>query len=560
MSDERRERNRGVYGQGAQSSVPVGIPSPQSCFLIRVTPHATLDRVLDQLRDGPPGSVTLLLDPLSVLFATPDHFRALDAVRVSRRLSVTIEVADAHRTGLALAFGYRVRAPGDYPARDTAPVNDIQYGPPNRTGAVPVQVGAVGSRQSAVARSQHPSHQEVARNTHTTRKASAVLRRLRVALLVVGVALCTVVAAGVIVWNVQTADVSVQPMEQSFSQVVPFAVSVAPTNDPNTLQTTPFETTLTREGDAPATGSTNVPDGVASGLMTFRSRADGATTIKAGTALKGPHDLSYLTQSDIVVPGLDFVRGKLGEVTAKVQAAQPGPVGNLAAGFSARFTDNVTYISGDITGGTEKQVAVVTDSDIASVRARLESDLRMRALTEVNALLPAGATALNDYLTLGTPTTSAQPAVGAQAESVHVHITIAARLPVYNTADFDALVDRRLSEAVRAAGTTDGGAREVLPTSVVKSKPTFVDVQGPLVRYFATVTGKTRAIVSDADLARLRGSLVGKDARGAEQLLAGDPKLSGHSIHYGPAWLPKIVRDRMPHRSSQIHLHSSVQP
>jgi hypothetical protein len=512
--------------------------------VIRVTQHATLERVLDQLRDDPSGSVTLLLDPLSVLFATPDHFRALDAVRLARRLSVTIEVADAHRTGLALAFGYRVRPPGNHHEGGTAPVPDIQYGPPNRTGAIHVAPRPVAS----------PVEDALDHDTNRVRVARRSWRGLWIALLSMMIVLCVVGSAGALIWHVHTADVTVQPLEESFSRVVTFAVSVTPTDDPNALQTKMFETTIMREGDAAATGAATVPDGTASGVMTFRSRADGATTLKSGTTLKGPHDVSYVLQSDVVVPGLDFVRGQLGEASGKVRASQPGPTGNLGGGFSARYTDNVTYISGDITGGTEKQVAVVSDADIAGVRARLEGELRMHALTEVNAALPSGATALNDYLTLRPPAVTAQPSVGAQADTVHVRMAITAQIPMYQNTDFDALIDRRLTEAVRDENLTAGGAKQVLPETVAKSKPVFVDVQGPLVRYFATVTGKTRTILTDADLTRLRTALVRRDARGAEQVLSSERGLGGYTIHYGPSWLPTPFRERMPRTSSHIHL------
>lgn len=535
--------------------------------VIRVTQHATLERVLDQLRDGPSGSATLRLDPLSVIFATPDHFRALDAVRVARRLSVTIEVADAHRTGLALAFGYRVRPLGTYSERDTAPVNDVQFGPPNRTGAI------VGSQQSAPVagapssrESRCPSQMLLPLETVGSRQArqSVGEERKRGARFSLLIALCSLLVCGIIgltvvVLRVHTADVSLRPMEEPFSRVVPFAVSVTPTNDPNALPTTLFEAPISREGDAPATGKTSVPDGTAAGSMTFRSRADGATTIKAGTTLKGPRDVSYLLESDVAVPGLNFIKGQLGEASGKVHAAQPGPAGNLAVGFSARYTDNVTYISGDIAGGSEKQVAVVAEEDIVGLRARLERDLRMHALTEANAALPSGATALNDYLTLRPPAAMAQPPVGTQADSVHVRLTITAQVPVYQNADFDALIDRRLTEAVRDASTTDGGARRVLPETVVKSKPVFVDVQGPLVRYFASVTGTTRAVLTDADLSRIRAALAGRDARGAELALSGEPALGGHTIRYGPSWLPALLRDRMPRGQSHVHVRVSTQ-
>lgn len=547
MINDRRIKTAESVG----SSLPPSIPEPQSSHVLRVTQHTTLERVLDLLRDGPPGNVTLLLDPLSVLFATPDHFRALDAVRLACRLSVTIEVADAHRTGLALAFGYRVRPPGNHPEDRTAPVPDIQYGPPNRTGVI-LAPPLVAAQPSAVA--VRPQH--IAQPANGARRFSR--RGMRIALLSVAIAFCGVIGAGGVVWHVHTADVTVQPLEESFSRVVPFAVSVTPTDDPNALQTKMFETTITREGDAAATGTTTVPDATASGVMTFRSRADGVTTLKSGTALKGPHDVSYVLQSDVAIPGLDFVRGQLGEASGKVRASQPGPAGNLAGGFSARYTDNVTYISGDITGGTEKQVAVVSDNDIASTRARLESELRMHALTEVNAALPPGVTALNDYLALPQPNVTALPPAGTQADTVHIRLAITARVPIYQNADFDALIDRRLTEAVRDTNLAADGEKQVLPETVAKSKPVFIDVQGPLVRYSATVTGKTRAILSDTDLARMRAALVGRDAHSAEQILSNERAVGGYAIHYSPSWMPTPLRDRMPRTPSHISLHDGA--
>jgi len=515
---------------------------PHSTRVIRVTRNATLGRVLDQLRDGPSGSATLLLDPLSLLFSTPDHFRALDAVRIARQLAVTIEVADAHRTGLALAFGYRVRLPGEHADAGTAPVPDVQYGPPNRTGALRV-----------AAQRPPPTAPEAAADRVVRRRR--LPRGVRGLLLGVSITVCALVGALLTLFQVQTADVTVQPIERSFSRVVPFAVSVSPSSDPNTLQTTLFQMTIAREGDAAATGTTTVPDGTATGVVTLRSRADSAISLKAGTALKGPRNVSYLLQSDVTVPGLDFVRGTLGEASAKVRASLPGPAGNLGAGFSARYNDNVTFISGDITGGTEKKVPVVSDADIAGLRARLEEELRLHALTEVNASLSAGTTALNDYLTLSAPAVTATPPVGTQSDTVHVRMTITAQIPVYQNADFDALINRRLSEVLHDPSVSDGGASQVLPETIVKTKPVFVDVQGPLVRYFATVSGKTRAILTPADLARIRAALVGKDATEAERRIAAAPAVGVYTIRYGPSWLPKLLRNRMPRVASHIRMH-----
>lgn len=511
--------------------------------VIAISPRTSLDTALDQLRDLPPGAVTIILDPLSTLFSTPDHFRALDAVRVARSLAITLAVADAHRTGLALAFGYRVRSP----LQDDALRGTLAHPAPpaagHRTHSLDAPPPAVEARPNA------PSETDA----RPMRRGHG--RWMWIAgLIAAGVVLLAALIGTIVVGRVHTAEIVIVPAEQSFSRVVQFAVSVDPTTDPNTLQTTPFETTIFREGDAPATGKTTVPEGTATGTMTFRSRADGATSIKAGTTLKGPRDVSYVLLSDVAVPGLDFVRGQLGEASAKVRASQAGPAGNLGAGYSARYSDNVTFITGEISGGTEKQVTVVTDDDIAGLRARLESDLRMHALTEVNAALPSGVTALNDYLTLMTPAIRAQPSVGTQAESVHARVSLTARLPVYRNTDFDALIDRRLSDAVHEAGGGGNGAQEVLPATVVKAKPVFVDVQGPLVRYYATVTGQVRAVITDTDVQQLRHDLTGKDNASARSALAGRHFLQNSTITYGPNWLPKPLRERMPRDPNHLHI------
>lgn len=501
------------------------------------TQYSSLDGVLDQLRERSAGPVTIVLDPLSTLFSTPDHFRALDAVRVARSLAITLAVADAHRTGLALAFGYRVRPPMQDDARR----------------------GTLAHWFAPLSPPRVPAHVEERPEVLPETDARPVRRRRGrgmwiTGLLAAGMLLLAALIGTIVVGRVHAAEVVIVPAEQSFSRVVQFAVSVDPTNDPNTLGTTPFETIIFREGEAPATGKTTVPDGTATGTVTFRSRADGVTAIKAGTTLRGPRDLSYTLQSDVVVPGLDFVRGQLGEASAKVRASQAGPAGNLGAGYAARYSDNVTFITGEITGGTEKQVTVVTDVDVAGLRARLENDLRMHALTEVNAALPSGITALNDYLTLLTPATTAQPAAGTQADAVHVRVSLTARLPVYRHADFDALIDRRLADAVREAGGGGDGTRQVLPATVLKAKPVFVDVQGPLVRYDAAVTGRTRSVITDADVQQLRHDLAGTGNAGAERVLARAPYLQKSTITYGPRWLPKSLRDRMPRDPSHLHI------
>src|SRR5215472_3023133 len=76
-----------------------------------IAAHAgtTIEAVLEQIRAAKGAPVVIALDALSIVFATPEHLRMLDGVRAGTQDSVTFAIDDPHRTGLALAFGYRVQ-------------------------------------------------------------------------------------------------------------------------------------------------------------------------------------------------------------------------------------------------------------------------------------------------------------------------------------------------------------------------------------------------------------------------------------------------------------------
>ncbi len=534
--------------------------------VIAVHAGTNLTDVLEQVRAAKGAPVAIALDPLARLFATPDHFRALAQVAVGEskesgsrgerthpptsRLpdfpthDIVFAVDDPHRTGLALAFGYRVQ-----------PLASVstQREP---TRPVVTRIGA-GTRALA-AEPPLPPRMDAAPTMPTQRPRERPQRKRRwlwtVGALVVAAVLLVSAATPVVVMRVHRATIDLYPAEEPFARTVPFAVTAdtAASPDASTLVAHPFSTTITREMDAPATGSKTVPDGTAAGSVTLRSRADGAITVKAGTALHGPKDVSYIVQTDVVVPGLDFGKGQLGEATAKVRADAPGSVGNLPAGYTARYTDNITFITGEITGGTDKQVTVVSDDNIARARQVLEEKIRTGALADVNASLPPGVTPLNDFLTKQAPTVTATPPAGTEAASVHVRMAVLMQVPVYDNAAFQKLIRNRVAEAVAEINASGGGKKEVMPDSVTNAPPTQLGVEGKQIRFQTDVRGTLRAVIAPEDAVRIGRGLAGKTDAEAKVAVRAEPGIGRFTIAYGPPWLPASLRDRMPKRASNI--------
>jgi hypothetical protein len=286
--------------------------------------------------------------------------------------------------------------------------------------------------------------------------------------------------------------------------------------------------------------------------MTLRSRADEALTVKAGTMLRGPKEVSYLVQADVTVPGLDFGKGQLGEATAKVRANAPGPAGNLTAGYTAKFTENITYISGEISGGTEKQVTVIADADVTRGSQDLEDKIRKSALADVNANLPAGVTPLNDFLTKQPPNVTSTPAVGEMATSVHVRMTVAVQIPVYENSAFQELVRTRVAGAVAEIDQSGGGHKDVVQNSVTTAPPTQLGLDGKVVRFQTEVRGTLRSVITAADATRIGRAVAGKTNAEADATVRREPGIGHFTVAYGPTWLPISVRERMPKRSSNI--------
>jgi hypothetical protein len=539
--------------------------------VIAVHAGTTIATVLDQVRAAQGAPIVIALDALATLFASPDHFRALDRVRDARPADIVFAVDDPHRTGLALAFGYRAQ-PLASVTTQREPTRPVVTRIGAGTRAIASAMPADTHRPAAVVKTHPGGMPDSARTAqsppvapdeeapapyHRTHRALHRRWSVRAAAVLIVLAVLIGGVAPLVVMRVHTATIDLYPAEEPFTRTVPFAVSADTPDgkavpDPNILPAHPFNTTVTREMDVPATGTKNVPDGTATGAMTLRSRADGALTIKAGATIKGPKDVSYVVQSDVVVPGLDFGKGQLGEATAKVRADTPGPAGNLAAGYTVRYTENITVISGEISGGTEKPVTVVSNEDIGRARQTLEDTIQRAALADVNAKLPPGVTPLNDFLTKQAPTVTASPAAGTEAASVRVRMSVPVQIPVFDNSAFQALVEGRVASAVAEINQAGGGRKEVVPNTVTATAPVQLGVDGRQVRFQTEVHGTLRAAITTEDAARIGRTVAGKTAADAQATVRAEPGVGRFTLTYGPAWLPADLRERMPKRASNI--------
>lgn len=172
-----------------------------------------------------------------------------------------------------------------------------------------------------------------------------------------------------------------------------------------------------------ATGSKNVGE-KATGTVNFSNGNAGKVTVSAGTKLTSSSGMVFVVDSDVNIPAgtvscptIFSCAGTPGKSSGTVTAAAGGASYNGATGNVSGAPDNVTAsFSGATSGGTDKNVAVVQQSDIDEVSDKITTS------SDADAAKAALAKQLgDDYIVLDSTFKSDKgevkpsPAVDAEA-------------------------------------------------------------------------------------------------------------------------------------------------
>lgn len=201
----------------------------------------------------------------------------------------------------------------------------------------------------------------------------------------------------------------------------------------NTIQTITKQTSKDATVDFDATGQKDIGE-KATGMITIEN-CDSSTsvTIAAGTTFISNSGKSFTNAAAVTVPGFSGSASACrsdgtgaGSIDVKVTAAGSGESYNIAAQDYV-----VGGISGDIyahgaamSGGTTKNVAVVTASDVAKATEKLSADSSDTVKSQLAAQFTAGESVIKDSFlaTPGDPVST--PAVGAETATGKAKLTV----------------------------------------------------------------------------------------------------------------------------------------
>lgn len=309
------------------------------------------------------------------------------------------------------------------------------------------------------------------------------------------------------------------------------------------------QTSVTGSGSGKATGSKEVGN-AAKGTLVIRNKTTEPKTFSKGTSLSGPNGLKFTLDSPVTVASISAEDGTWGKANGDVTADAIGPDSNLPTGsdftiVGASSSDFVAKSEGNFSGGTSKQVTVVTDADQKKLLASVASDLRKQATDELQKKTP-DKKILPEAMTEEITKKSYNKNINDQATDFTLNMTVNYKATAYSDSDLKTMIAKLVETNVPA------GFEINLAESQTQSDVSSVDKNGKvtfLARFSAKLTPRL-------DLDKIKKDLRGKTPAQAADILKSYENVLGSEIKINPSLPGPLLR--LPYFENNIKLEVSL--
>lgn len=155
-----------------------------------------------------------------------------------------------------------------------------------------------------------------------------------------------------------------------------------------------------------ATESKMVTQRASGEIVVYNNFSEEPQRLISGTRFESPNGKIYKIDKAITIPGKKIISGKMvpGSLTVTVYAAEPGkeyntgPTDFTLPGLkdSPRFKGVYGRGKGDISGGFSGEMKMVSPSDVAITKKKLEDSLREKLESKISVQIPVGYITYDD--------------------------------------------------------------------------------------------------------------------------------------------------------------------
>lgn len=143
----------------------------------------------------------------------------------------------------------------------------------------------------------------------------------------------------------------------------------------------------------------------AKGEVTIYNKTNDSKNFPKGTILSGPSGLAFTLDSDVNIASASDTGSSLqyGNTTVKVTAVKIGPSGNIKKDSDFKVGDNSSGSysaknNADFSGGTEREIDVVSKEDQQKLLTSLTDELKSKAKTDLEAKIPPSEKLLTESM------------------------------------------------------------------------------------------------------------------------------------------------------------------
>lgn len=367
--------------------------------------------------------------------------------------------------------------------------------------------------------------------------------------------LLLVIVAGGILWglgNLYVSSVQIRILvdTKSFEQDLDFTLDPAVENVDAEKSVIPGkEIAVKLESEASQeTQGTSLIGEAASGTVVVYNKTTKEKSFNKDMVLIAGNKLKFTLEKDVkIASASEKIDGlTYGKIDVAVVAAQIGPEGNIEADSELVFEefdkdDYSARTKEKFTGGTSREVSVVSEEDLVSLRKKIKKSLDKKAKQQIESEAGKDMTVLADTLEGEISKENITPKVGEQAKNATLKATVAYTALAYNQEDIVALLRENAQEDIPEGFVIQEG----VGSQKIHNKEVNKDGSVSFSASFAT------KLLPEINADSIKQEAQGKNVAEFEKYLRGKENIGGFEIIFDRR-LPFLTPRTLPNDSAKI--------
>lgn len=368
----------------------------------------------------------------------------------------------------------------------------------------------------------------------------------------IGAVLLLIIIGILMYRTIPRATVTVLVASQTIDESTTLSVDPGATSSDPEKKIVPGKTeeqSLSGEKTAAVSGKKNIGD-QAKGSVTIYNKITSSKSLTKGTTLSGG-GVAFTLDSDVSVASASESIGSItfGKTTANVTAKEIGTAGNVPSSTEFTFSGiSSAQLSARndaaFTGGTSKQVTVVSRADQDAIVKALTEDLVTKAKQQLQSQT-GGAHLIDGTIKTEVTEKVFSAELDEEAKELNGKVTVKVSGISFEDGDIKAALLPRIEQKIPAGYTLAPEQTKIESSNVTVKKDKSI-----------SMTAKLQAVaLPTIDAESLKKQLAGKDVKTATEILKGTRGVSGAEFRF----VMSPTKNRLPYTSGNITISVMVQ-